>query len=141
MVDAPARAVDLVRYSDIFPARLTPANLLRKTYPQLLSILGPYGFLTEDDDFTYDVAFAKDDKCYLLRSGGLIDEVEEFYPMCFAKDAAIGEYIRSKDEPIYRLVQRIYKSIEAGSIKVQFPVVVMNTKNDEVRVITREEEI
>ena len=141
MVDAPARVADLLRYSDIFPARLTPQNLLKRTYPELLSILEPYGFLNDDGTYDFDFAFAKDDKCYMLRGGGMIDEVEEFYPMCFAKDAAIAEYIKSKDEPIYRLVQRIYKSIERGSMKIQFPVVVMNTKNDEVRVINREEEI
>ena len=139
MIDAPTRVVDLVRYSDIFPVRLTPQIRLKKTYPALLSILEPYGFLNDSDTYDFDFAFAKDDKCYVLRGGGLVDEVEEFYPLCFAKDAAIAEYIRSKDEPIYRLVQCIYKSIELGSMKIQFPVVIMNTKNDEVKVITREE--
>jgi hypothetical protein len=76
-----------------------------------------------------------------LRDGGCIDELEEFFPICYANSAAIGEYIRKKHEPIYRLVQSIYKEIENASRRIQFPVVVMNTKDEKIRVVTREEEL
>lgn len=140
MMESPGRAADVVRYSDIFPARLTPQNLLRQTYPKLRSILEPFE-LTDNRSVPFDIAFAKGDKCYVIRRGGCIDELEEFYPLCYSKDAAIGEYIRKKDEPIYRLVQSIYREIENASKKVQFPVVVMNTKDENVRVVTKEEEL
>jgi hypothetical protein len=140
LIDAPGRATDLLRYSDIFPARLTPQSLLRQTYPKLVSIFEPFGF-SNDKDVPFDIAFAKGDKCYVMRRGGVIDELEEFYPLCLARDAAVGEYIRKKDEPIYRLVQSIYREIESCSSKIQFPVVVMNTRDEKVRVVTREEEL
>ena len=139
MCDAPLRAVDLIRYGGVFPKRLTPQNLLRQTYPSIVPLLGPYGFLNDDDACTFDFLFAKGDKCYAVRGGGVIDEVEEFYPFCYAKHAAIAEYMRSKDLPIMSLVWRIYTTIEKSTTRIQFPVVVMNTGNDEVTVIRREE--
>ena len=38
MIESPTRAADVIRYEDVFPARLTPQNLLRQTYPKLVSL-------------------------------------------------------------------------------------------------------
>lgn len=130
------RYADIIRYEDIFPRSLTPQNLINKAYPALLSCLEPYGYIKNGKQW-HDVAFAKKDKCYVIRYNGAIDELEEFWPFCHEKDAAIGLYLKHRDEPIYQLIKNIYSGVEAVSEVIQFPVVVMNTKNAEVKVITR----
>ena len=134
------RYADIIRYEDIFPRSLTPQNLINKVYPQLLSLLQPYGYVKNGIQ-GHDVAFVKKDKCYVIRNDGAIDEVEEFWPMCYEKDVAIGLYLGNKDKPIYQLIKSIYLGVESVSETVQFPIVVMNTKNEEVKVITEGDEV
>ena len=136
--DSPRRVADIIRYKDIFPKKLTPQYLVNTTYPALLAALEPFGLL-RDGTFDFNFAFASGDKCYILRQGGVIDAVEEFFPFCYARETAISAYMRYKDEPIYKLIGKIYAAIEELSGEVQFPIAVMNTKSTELKIIEGEE--
>ena len=135
-----ARLVDVLRYEDVFPARLTPKTLSLDTFPRIVSLLDRYGLMGEDRD-NIDVIFARKDKCYRVNFDGCIDEVEEFLALCSDDHSAIGSYLKNKDMPIYELIRRIHIDQERLTGNVQFPIVVVNTKNAETKIIYREGEI
>ena len=137
MADAPLRVADLIRYMDLFPRKLEPATLQQEIYPVLRKRLEKYS-LMDDGVSPYDVFFARKDLCYVLRSYGVVEEVEEFFPCCRDVSSAIGLYLQNKDKPIEELIRSIYEGIETMSDVKQFPVVVLNTRTKAAKIITRE---
>ena len=138
LANMPMRAADALRYEDIFPKRLTAKELAFNTYPKVCSLLEPFGLL-KDGEYPYDLAFAHKDKCYVLRGGGMIDEVEEFFPLTSASNSAIGAYILHKDKPIYEMIFNVYREMEDHTRYILFSIIVMNTKTNEVKIINRED--
>lgn len=138
MGDSAHRQCDVLRYEDIFPKRLTKRELLDNTYYKIFNKLSSFG-LCKSDCTCCDVFFAKKGRAYVVSGYGAILEIDDFYARSLHDQMAFASYLKNKDKEPYDLIRSIYQSIERAITKVQFPVVVLNTKTNEKVIIEREE--
>lgn len=130
------RFADTIRYENVFPSALDQKHLFFESYDKIHSIAERFG-LCNEDRLPERVVFAEDDKAYVLYDDGSNMEVENIYSDDCNDEVTVALYdILGVSDP-YEFFREAYRSLEIVRRYVMFPVVVMNTKNNKIEVLSR----
>ena len=130
------RFTDLLRYEDVFPEPFDPKPLVLESYDKIYKLAERFD-LCDNYELPCRVVFAENDRALLLLSEGGCFEIEDVYSDLLDDNAvfALSDF-KGMSEP-YEFIKEVYTAVEDVRNYVMFPVVVMNTKSNEITIIER----
>ena len=133
------RECDLFRYGKplIKGGEITVKRLVGEFRPAMLKRAEEEGFVSEDEKLENNYMIAQNNRLYLL-VGDLVHEVEDWATIGIYDREAICVLLEEyKDLPLDEKLRKISEYTEATEGSVMFPLLVMDTKTQEVRVLER----
>ncbi len=130
------RFVDAIRYEDIFPSVLDQKHLVFESYDKMYAIAERFGL---DDGICIPgtTVFAEDDKAFILcGDSGYIELEEIFVESCLNRAVMTLYDLKGVNDP-YEFFKEAFKISEELKKCVMFPIMVMNTKSNDIKVINR----
>lgn len=128
---------DAVRYTKLFPKELNLKSLVLDVFPtitQITEFFNEKGKGVSSNVF----AFAKDSCAYVLYRDGTCLEVEDIYVGTDDAEINMGLYDSKKvDDPI-EFFRKAFSTCEELCGEIMFPVAVLTTKDNRIKVINRE---
>ena len=126
--------IDALRYKKNlgFSVPLTQKNLITKVIPKLKKVFEETDMLDENESWQ-TLVIAKGDKAFEISPKFLCNEVEDFQITGNTRRGYVawGSMAINKDiTPVDRIAEA-FRAIENVKYEMQFPVVIMNTKNKE----------
>ena len=131
------RFTDIVRYEDIFPSVLDRKSLIFESYDEMHYLADRFGLCDDDGDLPTLFVFAEGDKAYVLCGDGGHVEVENIFSVNCCNEAVMALYDLEGVKDPYEFFKKAYLTIEKIRNFAMFPVTVMNTKTNKVKVIKR----
>lgn len=140
--DVSAPYIDELRYGDhdLFDGDLTADAIIRSFLPDLKSYCKDHDGLDEDGEMWRPLILAKGDRAFTVSEDFCVSEVEDFGAIAFGgnEDLALGALRLSVDRPPVERLTEAFRAVSQGSLQCYFPIVIMNTKNDE-KIVVRED--
>lgn len=132
------RMTDVLRYADFaaFDAPLTQTSLIRNIIPTAKELLRDKKQLN-GEHFWSEIAIAKGDKAFVVKSPGTVLNVDTFDVLGHSSSTEIifGAAHLYRDRPPVERIAEIFRAVERTSRAGHFPIVIMNTKSKTREVI------
>lgn len=130
---------DMVDEIDIINDNINFEFVVTKIVPKIIKTLIYNGFLKEDkilEVMDSSFLFAYKDKLFLINSDYSVIEIDDCVAIGSGENEAIGSLITTSkdDDSVCRIVKSI-KSSAVHDIYVDYPIVLGNTKETELRII------
>lgn len=128
---------DAVRYAKVFPKELNSKSLALDVFPTVKQITEFFN-KSEKGTSSNIFVFAKDSEAYVLYRDGTCLEIEDIYVGTDYAEINMGVYDSNKvDDPI-EYFRKTFATYEEISGEIVFPVAVLTTKNNKIKVINKE---
>ncbi|MBR2025052.1 MAG: hypothetical protein IKA02_04530 [Clostridia bacterium] len=128
---------EAVRYQRVFPKTLNMQTLVFEVFP-ILCHISKFFDKSEDGYSANDMIFAKDKEAYVLYRDGTCLEVEGVFSDGINSDIAISLYDAETIEDPVDFFRKVFVTQEELYGKKLFPVAMLNTLNNKIKVINRE---
>ena len=135
-VSGGCRFSDLIRYEDVFPSKLDPKHLVLESYDKMYALASHFG-LCDGTRLPRSTVFAEDDRAFVLCSDGAHVEVENLFVNACENETVMALYDMEGVRDPYEFLRKAYRTIEDISLRVMFPVTVVNTKSSKIEIIDR----
>jgi ATP-dependent protease HslVU (ClpYQ) peptidase subunit len=116
--------------------------IIKKIIPKIFTTLSDSGRLYNKDGVKFiesNIVFAYQDKMFSIHGDGAVMESEDIIVDGSGRRLCLGAWnsIKDKDFSIKEKLVEVVKSACESDLYVNYPIVIMNTKNDEVEIITK----
>lgn len=116
--------------------------IVRNVVPKIFKELDDFGRVQTKDgiqSIKSNIIFAHKDKAYSIYSDGCVLEMDEIIADGSGYSLCLGAWneLRDKDIPIKEKLVQVIKSACESDLYVNYPIVIMNTKDDEIDVIEK----
>lgn len=131
-----SRFSDAVFYEDTFPSSLDAKHLVLETYESLLALCREREF-GDGSALPTRMIFAEGDRAFILNHDGAQMEIEDIYVDSIFDGEAKAFYDSCVCKDPYRFLGEVYRMVEKMFTVIMFPVVVLNTKSNEIKILER----
>ena len=128
---------EAVRYQKVFPKELNTKSLVLDVFPFLAQVSDFFN-KSEPGTSAHTFVFAKDAEAYVLYRDGTCLEVENIYADTIAPEVAMSLYDAGEINDPMEFFRNVFKTTEELFGEIMFPVSVLTTANNKIKVIGRE---
>lgn len=116
--------------------------IVRNIVPKIFKELGNFGRLKYKDSMQSiesNVIFAYKDKAFIIECDGCVLEMNEILVTGSGKSLCLGAWngLKDKNMPIKEKLIQVIKSACENDLYVNYPIIIMNTKDDEIEIIEK----
>ena len=130
------RFTDIIRYENVFPTVFNQRHLILESFDKMFSFAKRFG-LCEDNRLPVRTVFAEKDRAFVINGDGSHIEIEDVYCFTCDDEAVMALYdLKGVIDP-YEFIKMAFSAIEDVRKYVMFPVTVMHTGSNDVKIINR----
>jgi ATP-dependent protease HslVU (ClpYQ) peptidase subunit len=116
--------------------------IVRNITPKIFRELNNYGRMKTKDGLQYiesNVLFAYKDKAYQIEGDGCVMEIDDILANGSGYRLCLGAWnsLKDKDIPVKEKLIQVIKAACESDLYVNYPIIIMNTKDDEVEIIEK----
>ena len=134
----------LVREIDALKGEVDFEYVVGRIVPLIKEELIDYGYIKKDgvfEGFESSYLFAFEDKLFYINRDASVIEIDDCIAIGSCSNEAIGSLITSsKEEDSEQRIVKAIKSSAAHDIYVDYPIILVNTKTTEFKVLTEDKE-
>lgn len=128
---------EALRYIKIFPKTLNSKTLVLDVFPLLTQMTEFYSM--EQKGYSSNLfVFAKDSEAYAVYKDGTCLEIEDVFVNTDSSEIGIGVYDAKNIENPIEFFRSAFATHEELCGEIMFPVAVLSTKDNKIKVINRE---
>lgn len=131
-----SRFTDVIRYENIFPKVFDRKHLAFETYENMAALSNAFG-LFGNGKLQCRTVFAEGDRAFVMDKMGGMMEVEDVLFDTPNDDIAIGLYDLNEISDPYKFIKSVFENTEAMGTYRMFPIAVMSTKDNKLKIINR----
>ena len=128
---------EAVRYQKVFPKELNTKSLVLEVFPFLAQVSDFFN-KSEKGTSAHSFVFAKDSEAFVIYRDGTCLEIENIYADTIASEVAMSLYDAGNIDDPMEFFRKAFATMEELFGEIMFPVSVLTTANNKIKVIGRE---